>query len=153
MGTIIGLLGRLGYNDSMQDHAVLVIRSGSKCLFVQRSFTKKTLPGAWAFASGTVEAEETIEETAKREAKEELGLIVSVQKVFASHELPNFNTILHFVLCNLVEGEPIIHAPDEIEAFEWISLSDFFEKYNDSQIGHGLVWLRANTNIWMQEGL
>ena len=60
--------------EKLQEHAAIIIANEKKeILFVKRSLKKKTLPGIWAFPSGTKESNEKIEETAIREAMEELG--------------------------------------------------------------------------------
>lgn len=137
----------------MEDHAVLVIQWNGKCLFVKRSMQKKHLPGAWAFASGTVEDGESLEDTAKREAVEEFGVQVRPVRVFAKYELEEVSIRLHFVLCELVSGEPEVKDPTEAEQLAWLSMKDFFAKYQDDQIGHGLRWLRANQDVWKNVGL
>ncbi len=132
----------------MKDHVAILIKNDSKTLFVQRSLKKKTLPGLWAFASGTVEVDESIEQTAIREAKEELDIHVKPIKVLAVHELPELNTRLHFVICEITEGVPTILTPDEIEQIKWMTFQEFFNIFDDTQIGHGLVWLRTRPNLW-----
>lgn len=137
----------------MEDHSVLVIVRGGKCLFVQRSMQKKQLPGAWAFASGTVESGESLQHTAKRESMEEFGVEVKPIQVFAKHELEDVKIRLNFVLCELVRGEPKVMDPAEAERLAWMSMNEFFAKYTDDEIGHGLRWLRANPKAWQNLGL
>ncbi len=132
----------------MEDHAVYVIKKDGKFLFVQRSKHKKTLPGAWAFPSGTVEPGESIEAAAKREAMEEIGVTVKPLKTFAVRDLPENGVTLHFVLCDLVEGTPKLVETDEIGDVAWYSFEEFFAKYSDDQIGHGLRWLRTQPQLW-----
>ena len=35
----------------------------------------------------------------------------------------------------LVNGEPVIGEPDEIDEIDWMSMEDFFEKFSDDNIG------------------
>jgi len=63
-------------------------------------------------------------------------------------DLPEFSARLHFVLCSIVDGVPTIEEPDEIDAIEWMRMEDFFERFSDGEIGHGLVWLRGNQDVW-----
>jgi mutator protein MutT len=136
----------------MKTHAVIVlINEKNELLFVKRSMKKKTLPGIWSFASGTMEEGENPLQTVRREAIEELGVNVNPEKVFAEVELPELSSKLIFVLCPLREGQPSIKEPDEIDQIKWMKIEDFFRKFNDGQIGHGLVWLRKNPAI--TEGL
>ena len=133
----------------MQNHSAIVIKDkGNRILFIRRALTKKTLPGAWSFPSGTVEDNEDINSTTIREAKEELGVDVVVKKMFAVHDLPEFSVRLNFVLCEIKKGETLIIDKNEIDKFEWMKFADFFDRFSDNEIGHGLVWLRKNPKIW-----
>ena len=133
----------------MKEHAVMVIRNeDNDILFVKRSMNKSTLPGAWSFASGTVEENEHAHDTIIREAVEEFGVGVEIEESIATLDLPEFNVKLIFVLCNIIDGEPKICAEDEMDEIEWMKFSDFFERFEDDNIGHGLIWLRKNPHIW-----
>jgi 8-oxo-dGTP pyrophosphatase MutT (NUDIX family) len=134
----------------MKEHAAMVIKNKEdKILFIQRSLKKKTLPGAWSFPSGTKEENESIFNTALRESYEELGIKVIPNKIMATKDLPELSSRLLFILCDINDNqEPEIKAVDEIEQFKWMSFNEFFGKFNDNQIGHGLVWLRQNPDIW-----
>ena len=138
----------------MKDHAAIMIMNGDgKILFIQRSMKKKTLPGAWSFPSGTVEEGEDVLLTAVRESMEELGVDVSPERVLSTLDLDEFSVRLHFVLCSMEVGEPVISEPDEIDAIDWMSMEDFFEKFSDDNIGHGLAWLRKNPDVWADLGI
>jgi len=133
----------------MKDHVGILLRDeDNRILFIQRSMKKSTLPGAWSFPSGTVEEGEDVFVTAVRETMEELGVEASVEKILSVMELQEFSVRLHFIICNLVNGVPSITEPDEIDKIEWLSMNDFFDKFSDDEIGHGLVWLRANPDVW-----
>lgn len=132
----------------MTDHAAIIIRKGKDVLFVKRSMTKKVLPGAWGFPSGTRPEHETPFETAKREAMEELGVEVRPEKLLCTQELPEFGVTLHFILCAVTRGEPEIREHNEIAELLWLPFKDFLDRYDDSQIGHGLVWIRKNPQLW-----
>lgn len=132
----------------MIDHSALVlINENSQILFIQRSFQKKSLPGIWSFPSGTLENNESPEQTAIRESKEELGVEIKTKGILAVHELPELSVRLHFVLSEIIMGTPQILQPQEIERIEWFTFQEFFDKFNDSQIGHGLIWLRQHQEI------
>jgi mutator protein MutT len=133
----------------MKEHAVLVLKNkDNQILFVKRSMNKKTLPGIWAFPSGTVETGEKIFDTIIREAEEELGIEVNPLKIFAETELREFSTRLCFVLCSVKNGTTRINEPDEIDELKWMTFNEFFNQFSDNQIGHGLIWLRKNPDIW-----
>jgi 8-oxo-dGTP pyrophosphatase MutT (NUDIX family) len=124
------------------------VHDKDKVLFIKRSATKKTLPNAWAFPSGTVEKGEKIADTALREALEELGIKVSVDEVIGTMELTEFNVRLHFVACHVTEGVPSIVEVNEIQEVKWFTFSEFFANYADKQIGHGLIYLRKHPEIY-----
>lgn len=132
----------------MKTHAAIVIRNDkNEILFVKRSMMKKTLPGIWSFPSGTVEEGESSFDTAVREAKEELNIDVKVERLISSCELPELNVKLDFILCSIFKGQLVILDFNEIERFEWMSFNEFFNSFNDSEIGHGLIWLRKNMEL------
>ncbi len=133
----------------MKSHAAIVmINNANEILFIKRSMKKKTLPGAWSFPSGTVEEGESVLETTKREVNEELGVDVKIERILAETDLEEFSVKLIFVLCSIKEGHPFIKEPDEIDKIEWMTFQNFFNKFSDEEIGHGLIWLRKNSNIW-----
>ncbi|OGJ20574.1 hypothetical protein A3K73_05310 [Candidatus Pacearchaeota archaeon RBG_13_36_9] len=135
-------------SSSIIKHTVLVLRNNGKILFVKRSMKKKTLPGAWAFPSGTVEPGENCFETIAREAREELDIEVNPIRIIAETRLPEFSVKLDFVLCEIKNGNFRINEPNEIDKLEWLTFDEFFNKFSDSEIGHGLVWLRKNPDVW-----
>jgi len=132
----------------MKSHAVIVLRDDNdRILFVQRSATKKSLPNAWAFPSGTVEEGESFETTVRREAMEELGIAVTVDGLMGDIDLGEFGVRLHLVACR-TEETPRIAEPDEIQALRWLTFEDFFSEFSDDEIGHGLIRLRARPELW-----
>lgn len=132
----------------MKNHAAIILRKGDKVLFVQRSATKKFLPNIWAFPSGTMEEGESAEATAIREANEELGLDVEVERPLAIVELPELGARLHFVVCVARSDKPIIWDAAEIQAIKWLPFNEFLNEYSDDQIGHGLIYLRKHPEVW-----
>lgn len=137
----------------MKAHSAIIIKNkDNQILFIKRSMAKKTLPGAWSFPSGTLEEDENVEEATIRESSEELGVEVEIDKILAEKELSEFNVKLVFVLCSIKEGEPSIMEPDEIAEIKWMKFNEFFERFRDDEIGHGLIWLRKNPEIWSDVG-
>ena len=132
----------------IKKHSAIVIVKDKKFLFAQRSAVKKSLPNMWAFPSGTIEAGESPEQTAVREAKEELGADVVAEKQFAKADLPELSATIYFVLCRMKSEQDIIFDQREIQAIKWMSFEDFFQTADDSNIGHGLIYLRKHPEIW-----
>lgn len=131
----------------MKNHAAIVIEDNGKILFIKRSISKKSLPGIISFPSGTIEENENAFDCSKREAFEELGVEVFPEKIIAELELRELDVKLIFVLCSIESGEPFIKEPLEIDEIIWMNFDEFFEKYSDEEIGHGLVWLRKNKDL------
>lgn len=132
----------------MKTHTAIIIKDNNKILFIKRSMKKKTLPGAYSFPSGTIEEGETPFETTIREGNEELGVTLEPEKIISEKELPELDVKLIFILCRIECGVPRIMDFNEIEKIEWITFQDFFDRFSDNEIGHGLIWLRKNPNIW-----
>lgn len=126
----------------------LLIKKDNKFLFIRRSKYKKSLPNIWAFPSGTKEKGEDIYKTAVREAYEELKIKIKVENILAIKELPEFESRLYFIICNIISGKPVINDYKEISEIQWLTLQEFFKKYKDLEIGHGLIFLRHNPEIW-----
>lgn len=132
----------------MNGHVALVIRDkDNRILFIKRSMNKKSLPGIWAFPSGTVEENESIKETTLREAKEELGINIEFEKIISIKNLEEFSVKLLFVLCKTNNSNFIIDF-NEIEETKYLKFHEFFDNFSDEQIVHGLIWLRKNPLIW-----
>jgi len=130
----------------MKNHAALILHNRDKILFIKRSAVKKMLPNMWAVPSGTMEEGETVEMTALREAKEELGIDIVIENVIATVELPELESRLHFVSCKSLQD--IIHFDQtEIQTTAWMTFEEFFNTYTDEQIGHGLRYLRKHQKI------
>lgn len=133
----------------MKTHAaIIILNDHGKALFIKRSENKKTLPGAWSFPSGTLEKGESATDAAIREAKEELDVTVNPLRSLATCKLGEFGVILDFITCKITYGQPTIMEKDEISDLRWMSFRDFFDKFSDKEIGHGLIWLRKNKKVW-----
>ena len=127
--------------------AGLIFRKG-KLLITQRH-ANAHLGGLWEFPGGKREARETFEQCLARELREELGVEVSVDKLFESiaHEYPERAIHLKFFLCRLKSGEP---RPLGCPAFKWIGraeLSDYGFPAADAQL---LGKLRQARKLWVK---
>lgn len=137
----------------MKDHAAIVLKNysdPSEVLFLQRSATKKSLPNKWAFPSGTVEEREAPEETAVREAQEELDVEVKAEGILTQVELPELSTRLLFILCAMLSEKPLTYDKSEIQAIKWRRFEAFFKEHTDEEIGHGLIFLRSHPETWKE---
>jgi 8-oxo-dGTP diphosphatase len=123
-----------------------LIFHGGKLLITQRH-AKSHLGGLWEFPGGKREAGETFEQCLVREIREELGVEISVGKLFAeiTHDYPEKSVHLKFFICRLISGEP---QPIDCAAVKWIQkneLSDFEFPAADAQL---LEKLKSPRNAW-----
>ncbi|MCL5292586.1 MAG: NUDIX hydrolase [Actinobacteria bacterium] len=83
--------------------------------------------GVWALPKGTVEASESLEETAVREVAEETGLTgqligkIGVIDYWFVLEEVRYHKFVHFYLLRYIKGETSAHDR-EVEAVEWLPL-------------------------------
>ena len=102
-----------------------VIHKGDLFYVVQRPF-KGEVGGKWEFPGGKIEANESKEEALKREIKEELNLDLKIEKflVTSNHEYNTFQIKLHFYLCLIQDGKPILN--EHIDQ-QWIKITDLLK--------------------------
>ena len=103
---------------SVEVSAALIFRSGK--LLITRRHSDTHLGGLWEFPGGKREPDETFEQCLVREIREELGVEISVGKLFESvtHAYPEKTVHLKFFVCRLERGEPRMLG---CAAFKWIS--------------------------------
>ncbi|MEM5778135.1 MAG: NUDIX domain-containing protein [Candidatus Aenigmatarchaeota archaeon] len=82
--------------------------------------------GTWTLPGGKIHFGEKIQDAAKREVKEETGIIANNLKVVSiGNEIVHD---AHFVtigfLCKDFKGEPKVMEPEEITEWKWFSLSN-----------------------------
>ena len=83
-----------------------IIKIENKYLCCQRKKNKLTyLSEKYEFPGGKIENNETKEEALKREIKEELGLIINIEKFFKTitYSYPDFDLKMHCYICTLEE--------------------------------------------------
>ena len=99
-----------------------IIFRGGKLLITRRHFNAH-LGGLWEFPGGKREPDETFEQCLVREIREELGVEISVGKLFESvtHAYPEKAVHLKFFVCRLERGEPQRLG---CAAFKWISAAE-----------------------------
>jgi mutator protein MutT len=114
--------------------AALIFQNG-KLLITQR-LANAHLGGRWEFPGGKREANETFEECLIREIREELGIEISVGKLFEkiTHAYAEKTVQLKFFNCEFLSGEPQTLG---CAAFKWIEkpeLADYEFPAADAQL-------------------
>ena len=127
----------------------IIVDDKGKILLIKRSDEEKTFPGMWAFVSGMVEWDETIEQALKREAQEEIGCQVEIIKYTGRYydkigRHPTKTCVCLPHICKIVKGEPKVNQPEEIQDVKWFTPEEIREMelgYDHKQmlIDEGLV--------------
>jgi mutator protein MutT len=100
-----------------------VIERDGKFLITKRLETSP-MGHCWEFPGGKIEKEETIEECAVRECREEIDVVVEPVRRLRDewYDYPHGRVHLHFVLCRIVSGEP---KPIHCREARWIEPRQF----------------------------
>jgi 8-oxo-dGTP diphosphatase len=101
--------------------AAAVIVNDGRVLLVRRRVKEGSL--SWQFPAGAVEAGETGEQAAVREALEETGLKVEAVKSLGERVHPATGRQMSYTACTVVDGSARIGDADEIDAVEWLEAS------------------------------
>ncbi len=95
---------------------------------------------------GKVEAGETLREAAAREIKEELGINVSVGRLFGNNETdsPEGKFTVYMYFCTINSGEPETKEPDKSTGFDWYSLEQLRDLQRDGKLVPNMVEALSN---------
>lgn len=107
------------------------------------------LGGLWEFPGGKQEPKEKMEDTVKRELREELNVEVSITKPFMKldHAYSHFKITMHAYLCELENGTP---EPKSSQDIRWIAI-DELEDYPFPKANRKLTEKLMNLNKGQQE--
>ncbi len=101
----------------------IVIERDGRFLLGKRHPSKKSAPHYWCPPSGGIEAGETQEQAAVREAREELGVKVEPLCKLGELDTHDKKGRMHWWQVRLLEGEPSL-ANDEHTELRWVSLDE-----------------------------
>ena len=117
--------------------SAFIFNSDKKLLLQQRSHVKKTWPLAWSNSCcGHPGLDETNVDAAKRRIQDELGMtVVWIEEAAPYRYQFSKDGVMENEICPIhiayTEDEPMIN-PDEVEAIEWISWTDFLEEIKNN---------------------
>ena len=104
-------------------HVSVVVRREDSVLLVQER--KAVNHGLWNLPGGHLEPGETVQDGARREAREETGLevtLLSLVGIYTTLRPPDYHAIRYVFRADYDEGEAI--AGDDILAARWFSPAD-----------------------------
>ena len=101
-------------------------------LLITRAAGEGHAPGTLSLVGGTLEASaptsDILEETARREVLEEVGLVVDGPLTYVESTFflaDDGDAVLNVVfLAEVGQGEPVIAAPDEVAAVGWFTVDE-----------------------------
>ena len=99
---------------------MVLVRRGHQLLLARSPHFK---PGVFSALAGFVEAGETLEQCAKREVQEEVGIQIDHLRYFSSQSWPFPNSLMIAFFAEYADGE-ITPDPSEIEAADWFDIED-----------------------------
>lgn len=122
----------------------LLIFENDKLLMAKRAISPQK--GYWDLPGGFVDLNESLEEGAIRETKEETGLRVEVEKylgsfadVYGDTGIPTLN---FFIKMAVIGGEP--HAQDDVSALKWFDLNNLPQEFAFKNVEVGIDLLKRH---------
>lgn len=114
--------------------AAAIIKDNNRIFATQRGYGE--FKDGWEFPGGKIEENETPREALVREIKEELDIIIIVEKLIdiVEYDYPNFHLTMHCFLCTIVAGDLVLK---EHKAARWIT---------KEQLG-SVEWLPADLEL------
>src|SRR3972149_10539004 len=107
-----------------------IISKGDEVLLVKRALNDTWSPGKWEFPGGKVDFGEDLNESLKREIKEETGLDVSIKEPLFFWDNPaslkKYEGLIHVILffeCSAPINSKVVLSKEHTD-FKWITLND-----------------------------
>ncbi len=118
------------FNCPHKEIGVFILNDRKQILLQKRSSKKKAYPNTWTILTGHVEENESFQEAAQREVREEVGLITPLTdfQYFANRKLimnqeNSEVTSFFYIKCNLPEENFIIQK-EELSSVKWYDIDD-----------------------------
>ena len=127
----------------------ILVFNSSGAIFVQkRTKIKDIYPSYYDIAAGgVVQADETYEESAKRELKEELGITAALNFLFDNYYVNENNKVWGHIFSCVHDG-PFILQEDEVESGEFMNIQDILSADNNKKFTpDGIEILKKLINI------
>ena len=112
------------------------VKRGKKFLAVKREKEDEIFGGMWALPGGQIESGESVLQTAKREIKEETGLILTSleqsSRLKGKLNVSGYPQILITVYRGEVSGDELLPQDAEIEKASWIGPEVFLKSLRNN---------------------
>ncbi|MFH1643584.1 MAG: NUDIX hydrolase [bacterium] len=103
--------------------SVVIFSSQKKILVLKRSSHEPSYPNFWDLPGGNVKSGETLQEAAKREAKEESGLDIELKKNhFCVYNCPDKKFNIYGFKARPINGDVLLS--EEHTEFKWVSKNE-----------------------------
>jgi 8-oxo-dGTP diphosphatase len=112
--------GTVTYLDPKLAVAVVIERDGKLLMGKRGAHTRE--PGKWSFPAGFVERGERVEDAAAREAREEIGLEVTIGDLLGLYSYTGETVVLAVFLGTAADGTAV--AADDLTEVAWFSPED-----------------------------
>jgi mutator protein MutT len=101
-----------------------ILNDNNELFLLLRAKDSRVEPGTWMIPGGRVDFMEKMEDTVKREIKEEIGVDLDVVEPVKTndHILPEQHWVTTTFLCKIRSGEPKIMEPHKHDDLGWFPL-------------------------------
>lgn len=113
---------------------VVAVIKGESVLLLKQSYIYKN---SKVLLSGYVGIDETVEETIRREVREEAGLEISDIQYIDSDFVPDKELLMLCYVAKYKSGDLV--KSDEVEAIEWINLESALEEMKEDKVGQKVI--------------
>lgn len=132
-----------------ENTACLIFNSEFKFLLIQRNSKDASLPGFWELPSGGIDEGEEKEDSVIRETLEEVGIDISEcefkqvdsEKYSFTKENGDIKNVTETTFLVRIEGKVQVVLSDEHVDYQWISLEDLDNVFDDKE---DLIYRRVN---------
>ncbi|MFH1779990.1 MAG: NUDIX domain-containing protein [Candidatus Micrarchaeota archaeon] len=111
--------------------AAIIKNDESKILIAKRTEKDEQAPNLWSLPCGSVEENETPEESIIREMQEELGIGIKIEKTVSkrTYENEKESWSVYGYLCKITKGQPSIKEPEECEEIKFVETKEIPENF------------------------
>lgn len=110
--------------------AVYIILEKEHKILLLRRYNTGWEDGQYTLPAGHLDGGETVSDTAIREAKEEIGIILNnkdIEIVHAMHRKSNFEYVDYFAQAHSWQGNPEIKEPNKADDLKWFDINNLPE--------------------------